>query len=190
MSYLEKKFPKWKFQGSDNNNFLIKHSRKNTRRSKIFFDDVEKKLKKKISKANIIFSAGVIQIFDNVELFLKQLISRGKKSADIYIHSIFNPYPLDMIIRLRNCNQKNFIKKKIDIKGWNRFSIKTISSILSKSKKVKSFKFIKVNFPKNIKVKKVKDPARSWTEIYNNRLYFISGTNMLEDYHFLHIKLK
>ena len=95
-----------------------------------------------------------------------------------------------MIVRLRNCTKKNFLKNKIDLVGWNRFSYKTVGEILKKNKKVKSFKFITVNFPKNLKVKQKKhEPERSWTIIQNNRLHFVNGTNIIENYQMLHIKL-
>ena len=163
---------------------------KNTNISKIIFDDLNHKLKKNVNKGDIIYCGGVHAIYDDINFFLKQVIDRGSKKSDIFVHGIFNPNPIDMIVRLRNCTKKNFLKNKIDLVGWNRFSYKTVGEILKKNKKVKSFKFITVNFPKNLKVKQKKhEPERSWTIIQNNRLHFVNGTNIIENYQMLHIKL-
>ena len=48
----------------------------------------------------------------------------------------------------------------------------------------------KVENQKNVKIKpKKNEPERSWTTIHNNRLHFINGTNIIENYQMLHIKL-
>ena len=130
----------------------------------------------------------VSAIYDDINFFLNQVLLEEIKS-EIFVHGIFNPNPIDMV-RLRNCTKKNFLKNKIDLIGWNRFSYKTVGELLKKNKKVKNFKFVTVNFPKNLKIKpKKNEPERSWTTIHNNRLHFINGTNIIENYQMLHIKL-
>ena len=191
LRYLELIFPNWKFQGTDNNKFLLKHAKKNTKKTNIFLEDLNHKLKKNIEKADIIYCGGVNAIYDDMNFFLSQVINRGNKKSDIFVHGIFNPNPIDMVVRFRNCTKKNFLKDKIDLIGWNRFSMKTMSAILKKNKKVKSHKFITIDFPKNLKVKRKKnEPEKSWSIIHKNRLYFVNGTNIIEEYQMLHIKLK
>lgn len=190
LRYLEHLYPNWEFQGSDNNRFLLSHAKKNTKFSKIIFEDLNHKLKKSIKKGDIIYCGGVHAIYDDINFFLNQVIARGNKKSEIFVHGIFNPNPIDMVVRLRNCTKKNFLKNKIDLIGWNRFSYKTVGELLKKNKKVKNFKFVTVNFPKNLKIKpKKNEPERSWTTIHNNRLHFINGTNIIENYQMLHIKL-
>ena len=190
LRYLEKIFPKWDFQGTDNNKFLLEHAKKNTKFSNIFFENLNNKLKKNTKKGDIIYCGGVHAIYDDIKFFLDQVISRGNKNSEIYVHGIFNPNPIDMIVRLRNCTKKKFLNDKIDLIGWNRFSFKTISEILKKNKKVKNHKFINVNFPKSLKIKKkTKEPERSWTIIHKNKLHFVNATNIIEDYQMLYIKL-
>ena len=190
LRYLEIIYPNWNFQGSDNNRFLLSHAKKNTKNSKIFFENLNHKLKKNISKGDIIYCGGVHAIYDDIKFFLNQVINRGNRKSDIFVHGIFNPNPIDMVVRLRNCSGNNFLKQKIDLIGWNRFSYKTVSKLLKKNKKVKKHKFITVNFPKNLKIKpKKNEPERSWTTIHKNRLHFVNATNIIENYQMLHIKL-
>ena len=66
----------------------------------------------------------------------------------------------------------------------------TISNILKKNKRVKKFKFYPINFPKNLRIKKTKDPLRSWTISYNNENYFINSLNILQKQHILKIWVK
>tara|TARA_B100001996_G_C18664967_1_gene594550 strand:+ start:599 stop:1336 length:738 start_codon:yes stop_codon:yes gene_type:complete len=189
LKFIEHKFPKWSYFGSENNWKLINSARKNTNKSKIFFDDVLKKYKKSKKKGDIIFAGGLHPIFDNLELFLNRTIERCEKSGEIFLHGAFNPNNIDMIIRMRDCTKKNFLKNKINVIGWNRFSEKTARIILKKNPRVKKFKFITINFPKSLKVKKT-IPFRGVTKIINNRVYFVNEMNIIEDSKLLHIKLK
>ena len=50
--------------------------------------------------------------------------------------------------------QKKIIQKTINQMGWNIFSIKYVSDLLRKNRKVKNFKFHQINYPKNLKVLK------------------------------------
>ena len=92
--------------GSDNNRFLLSHAKKNTKFSKIIFEDLNHKLKKSIKKGDIIYCGGVHAIYDDINFFLNQVIARGNKKSEIFVHGIFNPNPIDMVVRLRNCTKK------------------------------------------------------------------------------------
>ena len=75
--------------------------------------------------------------------------------------------------------------------GWNVFSKASVKRILKKNKKVSKSKFININFPKNLILKKnKKDPMRSWTTIYNKQKYFVNGLNFFNKLYFLEIQLK
>ena len=75
-------------------------------------------IQKKI-KADIVHSAGVLNIFDNVKNTIYKLISRCNRGGYVYITHYFNDYDIDYLVRYRdNPNSK---KKKIDEMGWNVF---------------------------------------------------------------------
>ena len=152
---------------------------------KIIFDNIENK-KFKI-KADILHAAGVHSCFDDIDNFLKNIINRCNDKGEIYIHGSFNMNPVDVIIRYRDCTKKNFFKHKIDQSGWNNFSKINIVNLLKKNKKVKKFKFYKINFPKKLNLKRSSDPLRSWTINYNNKKYFINSLNILQHQYILKI---
>ena len=190
LKYLEKRFPKWKFLGSDNYKELVKISKKNTN-ANIFLDDITKKPKVSTYKADIVHTTGVLCIYDNVENFLHQIINRCNKSGEIFLQGGINDKPVDVITRYRDCTKKNYWINKINQPGWNKFSMKTISRILNKNEKTKEFKFIKIRFPKTLNVKKKStDPMRSWTVVFNNEVYFTNSLNVLDNSYYLNIKLK
>ena len=71
------------------------------------------------------------------------------------------------------------------------FSVKTMKNILNKNKNIKNYKFIKINFPKNLKVKKnIHNHIRSWTQNIGNINFFINGLNLIQNHYFLIINLK
>ena len=75
--------------------------------------------------------------------------------------------------------------------GWNVFSKSSIIKILKNNKKVLKFKFININFPKNLNLKKNrKDQMRTWTTTYNKHKYFVNGLNFFNKLYFLKIQLK
>tara|TARA_Y100000996_G_C22488341_1_gene629148 strand:+ start:365 stop:1081 length:717 start_codon:yes stop_codon:yes gene_type:complete len=185
--FLKKHFPNWSFIGSDINRNLISESKKKTK-EKIIYDNIEKK--NTLIKADILHAAGVHSCFTDIKNFLDNIIQRTNKKGEIYIHGSFNLNPVDVVIKYRDCTKKNFSSFPINQTGWNNFSTLTISKILKKNKRVKKFKFYSINFPKNLRVKKTKDPLRSWTISYNNENYFINSLNILQKQHILKIWVK
>ena len=74
-------------------------------------------------------------------------------------------------------------------KGWNVFK-KFINKLLKKISMLK-FQFIKIKFPKNLKVKQnLKDISRTWTLDIGNQKYFINGLGILNKFYLLKIKKK
>lgn len=188
LKYISEKIPLKDYMGTDVNYDLLKFTQKKNKSIKIQYDDITQ-TNKKMLKADIIHSAGVLNIFDNVRNTIFQLISRCNKGGYIYITHYFNEYDIDYIVRYRdNLNSKH---KEINEMGWNVFSKQTISRILKKNKKVAEFKFLEVKYPKGISVKKdKKDYLRSWTTYYKGSKYFVNGLNFFNKIYFLEIKLK
>ena len=51
--------------------------------------------------ADIVHSAGVLNIFDNVKNTISQLISRCNRGGYVYITHYFNDYDIDYLVRYR-----------------------------------------------------------------------------------------
>lgn len=127
---------------------------------------------------------GVLSLFDEVEPVLNNLIYWTKTNGAIYIHTMFNPYDIDIILRYRKAEDYT---KDIWEYGWNIVSQKTISRILDKNKKVQSYKFHKFEISVDLD-KHFDDPVRSWTEkLENGKRQIINGLCIKQPQYILEI---
>jgi SAM-dependent methyltransferase len=125
-----------------------------------FFQDSilnEKALKE--SQANVITVLGVISIFDDIEPIVKNLAKWIKSSGRIFIHGMFNPFPIDVYVKYAHSHDR---KNKILESGWNIVSQTTTRELFTENgaKEVIFHNFkIGVDLPPH-----PNDPVRSWTE--------------------------
>ena len=77
------------------------------------------------------FLIGVLPIFDKFDDILDNLIKWTKKDGVIYVHSLFNKYPVDVYTKYNYSKDygKGFIES-----GWNQHSRKSVSNWLKKIK--------------------------------------------------------
>ena len=128
---------------------------------------------------------GVHPIFDNFESCFANLINWGKPRAEIFICDMFNPFPVDVLIRYKL--SENY-KSKIYESGWNIFSKSSVSKFLKKNRKIKSFYFKTFQMPFDLKPQK--DPIRSWTIRSEKKRLMINGLSIIQPQTLLKIKLK
>ena len=98
-----------------------------------------------------IFLIGVHPIFDDFEKCFSNLIYWTKPKGEIYICDMFNPFPVDVLIKYKL--SKNY-KSKVFESGWNIFSQKSVSTFLNKNDFIKSFTFKKFEMPFDLKPQK------------------------------------
>jgi ubiquinone/menaquinone biosynthesis C-methylase UbiE len=185
--YLKKKLKKSnKIVGADVRFDLLKKARQNisgvTFLKKSVID--KRSFKKKIFDK--IFMIGVHPIFDSFEKCFSNLIDWTKKNGEIYICDMFNPYPVDVILRYKLT--KNYNSKSNET-GWNIFSKASVSNFLKKNKKVKSISFTQFHMPFDLGVNK-NDIVRSWTfkNIQKKRI-MTNGLSIIQNQILLRIKL-
>ena len=187
IAFIKNKFKNINYIGTDVELRFKKNLSKIGKDVKFYYDDIKKKNKQKIF-GDIVYCSGVLSLFNDPKLLLRGLIDRSKSGSKIIVSSMMNPHDLDVIIKFRNNSSKQIF---FDGEGWNLHSIFQISKILKKSKRVKSFKFIKTKFPKNLKIKQnKKDQLRSWTVKFNNELLFMNGLCVIQHHYFLIINIK
>ena len=131
------------------------------------------------------FLIGVHPIFENFEKCFSNLIYWTKPKGEIFICDMFNPYPVDVLIKYKL--SKNY-KSKILETGWNIFSEKSVEEFLKKKSVVKNFKFKKFEMPFDLRPQK--DPIRSWTIKSKKRRLMINGLSIIQPQTLLRIKLK
>jgi SAM-dependent methyltransferase len=129
---------------------------------------------------------GVLSIFDAFEPVLDNLIYWTKAGGDIYIHSLFNDFDLDVNIKY---NHSEEYSNNVLESGWNIFSKKTISNWLDAHSDVSAFEFH--DFKINIELAKQEDSIRSWTfEDSAGRKLITNGLCILQPHSILHIVKK
>ena len=132
-------------------------------------------------KYDIITMFGVHSCFDDPEKIIKKLIQICNSNGKILIFGIFNDYELDTIIYYKRSGEQNYNR------GYNCFSIKTISQILKNLKGVGKFNF--EYFIPKINIKECDDKLRSWSERRNKKIILKNGFMDIKLY-FLTIYLK
>ena len=105
------------------------------------------------TKHDVITMFGVHPIFDDF-IWLDNLFTGLKKSGFALLYGIFNPYPYDVILRVKKSGSDNWEP------GWNVISKKSVIEYCEK----KSYKAYFIDFEPDIDIKPNKsDGLRSWT---------------------------
>ena len=177
--FLNEKFSNIKFYGVDIRNDLIKLARKKLP-SYIYLKKFDYKQKQSLNKKfDIILCSGVIGIFDNLDIFFKNIKKNMKKNSILFLFGDFNEYDFDIIRTYKDLNSKITNYQS----GWNIWSIKTIKKYFKKKKIVKHPFVIKFDVKQN-----KKDLIRTWTIKINNRRYFTNALLGIQNQMWLEIK--
>ena len=177
--FLNKKFSNIKFYGVDIRNDLIKLARKKLP-SDVYLKKFDYNQKQGVNKKfDIIISSGVIGIFDNLDIFFKNIKKNIKKNSILFLFSSFNEYDFDIIQSYKDLNSKITNYQT----GWNIWSIKTIKKYFKEKKIVKHPFEIKFDIKQN-----KKDLIRSWTIKINKKRYFTNALLSIQNQMWLEIK--
>ena len=183
--FLKEKYPRKLFTGVDVRKDLLTKAKKIVKNVNFKKGSVLKKNLFKKSQFDKIFMIGVHPIFDNFEGCFTNLINWGKPRSEIFICDMFNPFPVDVLIRYKL--SENY-KSNIYESGWNIFSKSSVSKFLKKNRNVKSFDFKTFQMPFDLKPQK--DPIRSWTIRSEKKRLMINGLSIIQPQTLLKIKLK
>ena len=111
-----------------------------------------------LNSFDIVTVLGVLSIFDDIDDSLQNIKKILKKDGKVFIHGMFNPYPLDVFIKYREAGSENMDLES----GWNIISQKTVVNKLHDI----GFHSIKFHpFKLDINLPRQEDPVRSWTEM-------------------------
>ena len=90
---------------------------------------------------------GVHSCFDEPDSFIRKLIKIANPKGKILIFGIFNDYDLDALIYYKRSEDKNYNR------GYNYFSIKSITKFIENFREIEKFSFN--SFLPNNSIKKV-----------------------------------
>jgi hypothetical protein len=126
---------------------------------------------------------GVLSIFDSFENIFENLIYWTKNEGEIFVHSLFNNFEVDVNIKY---NLSNEYPLPILESGWNIFSKKTISNYLINHPEIASFQFH--DFDIDVDLIRQEDQLRSWTfKDENGNRIVTNGLCILQPHSILHI---
>ncbi len=180
LNYLNTKFDKISCHGVDVSKELIDNA-KQISNKKIEYSKIDFSKKNcKIGKYDRVICSGVIGIFDDAELILKNIFLNLDKKGKAFIFSFFNHYPYNVIIKYEDIlNKKGRLQS-----GWNVHSLLMIEQICKKYKK--KAKFHKFKMPISLK-KNHKDLIRSWTKDIGKNRYFTNALGLLYEGYWIEI---
>jgi ubiquinone/menaquinone biosynthesis C-methylase UbiE len=115
------------------------------------------------SSVDIITVLGVISIFDELDQIISNLITWIKPNGRIFVHGMFNPAPLDVLVKYRESSFL-FTDEKFE-NGWNIISQDSFKKLALKNG---AKNVIYHDFELTIDLEKKVDPVRSWTEKLEN----------------------
>lgn len=178
--YFNQIYPNSKKYGVDIVEELLAKARLEFKEANYFLGDIEKGAGLPDIKFDAVFMSGVHSIFDDYEPVINNVIKLLRKNGRAYIFGIFNPEPIDVIIRARKSGQQGLWEK-----GWNIFSIKSIEDYLNTLNV--EYKFSKFNIGIDIE-KNNNDGFRSWTFLKQDGYRaVINGIQILHHFYLLEI---
>jgi 2-polyprenyl-3-methyl-5-hydroxy-6-metoxy-1,4-benzoquinol methylase len=156
---------------------LVDKAKKYAENCTFYQGDILKPTSSPKNFAQIVTCTGVLSIFDSFECCIDNLIYWEKPGGIIFLHSLFNNYPVDVQVKYNL--SRNYGQGVLE-SGWNIFSKESVSSHLNKLKSknvIKSFVFH--DFEMRREILKKEDIIRSWTQRDENGQYQITNALML-----------
>jgi SAM-dependent methyltransferase len=132
---------------------------------------------------------GVISIFDDYRPAMNEMIRVTGSGGLVLVQSLWNSFPLDIIIRTRHATSGPQEDSSGWEAGWNMISLATMSAFLDHHPRVKAYDFTKVSLPYDIPGHP-DNVLRSWTEMgADGERYHMNGIGRLLDKRLLRIEV-
>ena len=170
--YLDQKLKNVNFTGIDVLQNLLDKAKKNCSNDINFLKKDISKKNLKVGKFDRITLSGVLSIFDNPEMIIKNLLGNLNKNGKLYIFGAFNPNPYNVLVKYEDV----YKDKNVYQSGWNIFSLDTIKLIAKKNNK--KMKAIEFKMPFDIKKRK-NDLIRTWTVEFEGKRQWTNGLGII-----------
>lgn len=167
--YLKTIFPKSSVTGFDMSNSMIQLAKKMIPTGNFHQGNINSKQFLSENSFDIVTMTGVLSIFDDPKLSLTNTISLLKPGGSVIISGIFNPNPLDVILRYRNSESINSNLKS----GWNVHSCYTVEKIIKEISPNAKLHWHDFEMP--FEIKQTSDLMRTWTVKINDSMSLVNG---------------
>ena len=170
--YMREVYPQHRYTGLDVVPELLMRANSNNPACNFVNANIDSGENLPEKKFDVIFMSGVHSIFDDHNAWLKNTIQLAKKDATIFIFGLFNPYPHDMIMRVRGSSNDGDWQP-----GWNIISQKTTEDYLRTHGY--NVKFHEFEIPFDVE-KHEDDYLRAWTVMGNDdKRYHMNGAGIV-----------
>ena len=181
--YLKTIFPNSTVTGYDILTSMLHIAKKMIPDGNFFEGNVNSKQLLSENSFDIVTMTGALSIFDDPRSSIVNCLSAIKKNGLVIISGIFNPNPVDVIVRYRNADST-----ERDLKpGWNVHSCYTIEKIIKEIEP--QAKLCWHDFKMPFEIKQTSDPMRTWTAKIDNNISLINGASQICDMKILEIIL-
>ena len=154
--YLEKTHPIVSCTGIDISEPMIEKARQNIPNREFICGDIFDLPSSLNQQYDIVTCTGVLQIFDELEMPIKNLVEAVRPGGLLIITGIFNTHDVDVRMRHRR-NGRHGIWES----GWNLYSTNTFESYLDNIHHVAKYDWHDFRMP--FKLVEGPDPMRTWT---------------------------
>lgn len=154
--YLNTRFPQHKTTGMDVSPALVDRARVDVPDSDFFLGSLLNPDDFTGMAFDVVSCSGVLSIFDEVKTPLTNLLSCTKEGGSVYINTIINDDPIDVLMRYRRSAEQGDWEI-----GWNIFSKHTIEETLRSFGGDLSWAWHPFQLPFDLEKKP--DPMRTWT---------------------------
>lgn len=185
--YIGNRFSDLKLSGFDISVEMIERAKAKNSKVNFLYGNLLEDSSSMEPKFDIVSNIGVVCFFDEVEIVtgLQNLLASVKEGGSLFIHSGFNPYTIDVIMKYRRINDSGPGQWE---GGWNIFSRKTIEQVLRSLDCQLTWSWHPWEMP--FALEKRDDPMRSWTiKTEDNPFQRVNGANQLVYSEVLQIRL-
>lgn len=183
--YLNKIYPNDTVMGMDLLPELIDKARREVPGVQFVVGSVEDRAALPENTADISFLSGVHSIFDDPTIAFGNLIHWTRPGGTVIFFGLFNPYPVDVFLRVRTIDQPADHREA----GWNMISQATTTAFLTEHPQVLAHQYHP--FTIGIDLPPQKDPLRSWTELMGDgHRQIVSGIGLIHHFYALIVTLK
>ena len=167
------------FTGIDVSKKLINIAKIESPEIEYFIGNIQKEKSLVSRQFDLVTMLGVHGRFTRLDPWLNNLLNLTKKGGNIIIFDLFNPTSVDVQVKVRLQNKKNYKNTY-----FNNLSIETFKSKLQSLNL--EYQFIKFNI--GIEIKKKDDPLRAYTiKLFDGSLQEVNGIQQLINYYALKI---
>ena len=173
--YLKGNHPNLSCTGIDVSEAMIELAKARQPNESFICRDILTRKMQKMLQYDIVLCAGVLQIFDDIELPIHNLLSSVRPFGMLVVAGSFNTHNVDVLMRYRRGGSENVSGWET---GWNLFSKETIEQSLKSFGNDLAWDWFDFEMP--FPLPEQEDPMRTWTiSTEHNSNQLINGAAQL-----------